>query len=443
MSARSEELEYRLRRGENGLWPQTSDAITPLVWAEVISTTDEQLQELESLANSLDGSTAHVVALGPTAWLSKAFSDLNLDESNGRAVKVVPDTHPDRLAAIDTTDSDFIIVSPSSVDQGSEAVFDWLLSRVNSRSRYLVIADPDSSIYQRAKEIGIRRLIPTQGKIREPWRALGSEGLITPALLGYSLHSVLEGARFGLVDRDLAPKVDELAESLSYVYDLEIASAGLRRWCDTLLATALIDPHLHKISPTPGPAAQFPLPHSSSKKTLELLGSSISRTQLTVALVAAVRSINPFDPTYELSYDAELRKRLQQSREQPVPRLSVEELIERLSRSEPSERHVRFVEFTANSFTDALASQSNPDTYHELPLLGPSIHGPSALRSFGELWAESTTRLHFVLALHDAPMESIQLRSQSFSFQELYRTSIQLFAESFRPTDHMVYAAQM
>jgi hypothetical protein len=441
MSALTEELEFRLRRREPELWPQAPIPSSSYLWMDAVARTDEELSHFASLANSLDGTTAYLIALGSSSVVAQTCIDQSTlsNSGNGRRVQVVPDVYPNRLAAIDTTDADFIIISPNPADQAAEAAFELLLSRQKQRDRYLVLADESSQIFARAKEFGIRRLISTSGVVREPWRALEYEGIVAPAILGSNLHDIFEGARSRLLDDNPTPRVDEIIERGSAQLDLPIAQRALEPWFSTLLATSGIDPHTRERECTP----QRNTTADSETFTLKDYGAAVASSQLTVALLAAARSYNPFDPSFVFECDAQFRATLERESPKVKGVYGVEDLLDQITQLDDPESMVRLIDFSGSTSNSLVPHDQELECTRQLPPGITPLHGPSALHNFGQLWLESSDPLQFMVLLGGPQTERITLRNHPFTFWDLSLASAQLFIDFVMSTAHSVVTFQL
>lgn len=186
-------IAIRLLDGDPSLWPTPNVASTRLGWLRSRATSEAELNDLRSWADSVDRS--HVVLLGMGG--SSLGPEVLRAAIGSTSLTVLDTTEPKTVAEVTDDLSDALIIVSSK--SGGTLEVRSLLARCWERQpnpeHYVAITDPGTELERLAIDRGFGRIFRNDPNIGGRYSVLSYFGLVPAALLGYDVAKLLEGAQ--------------------------------------------------------------------------------------------------------------------------------------------------------------------------------------------------------------------------------------------------------
>lgn len=238
-------LSELLKCRDTTLWPEGNVASNSLGWLDLPATPVEEIESILALADSMDQSHVIYVGMGGSSLGAMMLCEYEASRgrTNGRSISFVDSTHPNLIASLDATDALFVMGSKSGSTTEVNTVFDFIFQKCPKPDRYIVLTDPNSSLEEKAKDRGIRRIVNTPTDVGGRYSVLSPFGTIAAALVGMDIHLLLEGANSAELEHaeelalTLFESYSEGRDKLSVQVPPEVARTGM--WLEQLMAESL------------------------------------------------------------------------------------------------------------------------------------------------------------------------------------------------------------
>lgn len=290
-------LLARLRAGDPGLWPAGNVSPSRLGWLGAPERMRAEAADLTAWAAGIDASKIVLLGMGGSSLGPEV---LRAAVGSDRLV-VLDTTEPETVAAVDTTDTFFLVSSKSGSTLEVTALFAHFWERVPDGHRYAAITDPGSPLADLATDAGFNRVFLNPADIGGRYSVLSYFGLVPAALCGLDVAALCERA-LG-VDATAAVELGMAAgraaadgrDKLTVVVPERFAAFGL--WVEQLVAESTGKQGRGCV---PVPSTEVEMGDDRYVVALDIadpldLGAEFARWEIAVALAGHALGVDPFD----------------------------------------------------------------------------------------------------------------------------------------------------
>ena len=194
-SDKTSDLATRLLEGDPGLFKEGSVAANRLGWLRSPHTSEEVLEDLNRWAESINQGRIVILGMGGSSLGPRVLADFAkaLGRSE-REVHVLDSTDPRSVAAVDTTDTAFIVSSKSGTTTESHSLFQFFYQRIPKPERFIAITDAGTPLDSLARELRFKRVFNPPSDVGGRFSIFTEFGLVPAALAGINLVDLCAAA---------------------------------------------------------------------------------------------------------------------------------------------------------------------------------------------------------------------------------------------------------